>query len=649
MNRYLSVIMILVSLLHSCDDMHDINEAPAGTIPSETGTAEFYVLSEGLFNLNNSTLIRYTFHDSQTVPDYFRSINRRGLGDTGNDMAIYGSKLYIVVNVSNQIEVVDLSTGTSLKRIPVLTEDGTSRQPRCITFYKEKAYICSFDGTVARIDTTSLSIDGYATAGRNPDGICAYNNKLYISNSGGLDNPDYDNTVSVIDIPSFTETKKITVGTNPGRILPDQYGDIYVATRGDVNKSGDGRLVRINSNTDEVSDSWNETVVNFAIDGNFAYLCKYNYTTKESGIEVFNLASGQTEQRHFITDGTAIQTPYGIAVNPYSGNIYITDAYDYKVKGDVLCFNPQGQLQFRLDNVGLNPNSIVFSDKLSQSNIDPEPEDPNAPTAFATKVMEYVPAPGQFTNTITTAYKEGYTYEQVLKLASEQLRKRSLLTLGAYGGYITIGFNQTIRNIEGAYDFKIYGNASRNPNGTGSSEPGIVLVSKDTNGNGLPDDEWYELAGSEYNSDKVIRNYEITYYRPTSFLSEIEWTDNQGNKGSIPRNPTHKDNSYYPNWIEANQLTFKGSRLPDNGVNQGKEGAPNWIQNAYAWGYADNQPNNTEHCQFKIDWAVDKEGNKVQLEAIDFVRIYTAVNQVCGWMGETSTEVSTIEDLHFEQ
>ncbi|NDV59599.1 YncE family protein [Bacteroides sp. 519] len=637
-------LFIGITFLYSCDDMHDINEVPdTGSISPETGTAEFYILSEGLFNLNNSTLARYTFHDNKIVSDYFLNINRRSLGDTANNMDIYGSKLYIVVNVSSQIEVIDIHSGISLKRIPLLTENGSSRQPRNIAFHKGKAYVCSFDGTVARIDTTTLSIDKYVSVGRNPDGICVQNNKLYVSNSGGLDNPDYDNTVSVIDIPTFSEIKKITVGSNPGKILSDNYGYVYVAVRGDLTAYGNKKFIQIDSQTDEVHQSWNKEVLDFTISDEFAYLFNYNHQTKQSTIQVFNLSTGQTEQENFITDGTVIQTPFSITVNPYSSNVYITDAYDYKVKGDVLCFNPQGQLQFRLNNVGLNPNTIVFSDKLSQSIIDDAPENPNAPTAFATKVLEYRPAPSQFMNTITTAYREGFGYDKVLELASEQIKKRSLLTLGAYGGSITIGFNQTIRNIEGEYDFKIYGNASWSSQGNGSSEPGIVFVSKDSNSNGLPDDEWYEIAGSEYASDKAIRDYEITYYRPASSLDAIQWTDNKGNEGTIPRNSFHKDNSYYPAWIEEDQLTFRGTRLPDNGVQEGS----NWVQYPYAWGYADNQANNTEHCQFKIDWAVDKEGKPVKLDGIDFIRIYTAVNQVCGWMGESSTEISTIEDLHF--
>ena len=176
--KYL-ILFVFVLLIHACDDITD-KDSPEDNEGSntETGTAGIYVLSEGLFNLNNSTLMFHSLKNGQTDTDYFRSKNHRGLGDTANDMAIYGSKLYIVVNVSSQIEVIDRASGLSLKRIPVLNENGSSRQPRYIAFHKDKAYVCSFDGTVARIDTTSLEIEEYATVGRNPDGICVQGDKL---------------------------------------------------------------------------------------------------------------------------------------------------------------------------------------------------------------------------------------------------------------------------------------------------------------------------------------------------------------------------------------------------------------------------------------------------------------------------------------
>lgn len=645
----------------SCDDMEDkpVTSTVEGQI-TETGTAEIYILSEGLFNLNNSSLTRYSFRTHQLKTNYFSTINKRGLGDTANDIALYGNKLYIVVNVSSTLEVVDFTTGQSIKQIPMRTENGSSRQPRHIAFHKDKAYVCSFDGTVARIDTTSLEIEATVKAGRNPESLCVQNEKLYVSNSGGLDYTEgigVDNTVSVIDLASFTEIKKITVGPNPGCILPDSENFVYVATHGKNIVEGDYHLVKINSHTDEVERVFDEKVMNFAIQGNVGYLYNYNYQTEDASIKMFNLQTGETIREHFITDGTQIHTPYGIHINPYSGNIYITEAYSYTVTGDVLCFNQNGQLQFRLNRIGLNPNTVVFSNRASSTDTEEEEQpSPDAPSAYANKVLAYCPAPGQFMNTSTTAYEKGFSAEDVRRKAEEKLKDPylCLLSLGGFGGSIVVGFDHTVPNINGAYDFKIYGNASYDSFGTltgalgGSSEPGIVLVSKDVNGNGLADDEWYELKGSEYDSKHTIKDYAITYHRPASPLSSVKWTDNQGNTGYVYRNETHTKNDYYPAWIEEDEMTFYGSRLKDNAVNEPRPGMPeHWVGYCYAYGYADNHPNDEKGALFKIDWAVDKEGRSVKLDGIDFVKIYTAVNQYCGWMGEISTEVQAVEDLHF--
>lgn len=656
-----SFLLLFCFLFQSCDDLMDVDDSSGGKTPSgvEQGTAEFYVLCEGLMSLNNSTLARYTFDNQKLVTDYFGNINNRGLGDTANDMALYGSKLYIVVNVSSQIEVIDVNTGKSMKQIPMLNEQGVARQPRYITFNKNKAYVCSYDGTVARIDTTSLQIEAFAKAGRNPDGICVQNNKLYVSNSGGLDweGIGVDHTVSVINIPTFSETKKIEVGPNPGRIQAGPNNNVFVVTHGSNMEAGDYRFVKIDGNADEVAETYNERVMSFAINDNIAYLYNYDFKTQSSQIKVFNLNTGTTMRESFITDGTNIDTPYGINVNPYNGNIYITNAYDYRVTGDVLCFNPQGQLQFKITNVGLNPNTIAFRDQSSQSDIDDTPIDPDAKSAFANKVLDYTPAPTQYMNTSSTAYKEGFTAAQVLEEATKSLKNRTtcLLTLGGFGGNITVGFDHTIPNVSGEYDFRIFGNAYYDMYGTltgkdgGNSEPGIVLVSKDTNGNGLADDEWYELAGSEYNSSATIKNYEITYYRPNPIGGDVKWKDNQGKEGYIYRNEYHSQASYYPAWM-PDEITFRGSRLADNAFNEPRPGMPeHWVGYCYAYGYADNHPNDQEGSKFKIDWAVDKNGHPIHLDGIDFIKIYTAVNQDCGWMGESSTELQMIEDLHFKK
>ncbi|NMA75217.1 MAG: YncE family protein [Bacteroidales bacterium] len=646
---YLFLLCILSCVGVACDDLEDQPLPNDDTPPEEMATAEFYVLNEGLFNLNNSTLFRYNFKSEQRDTQYFRRINKRGLGDTATDAAIYGSKIYIVVNVSSYVEVIDFLSGKSLKQIPFRQDNGSSRQPRQITFHKDKAYVCSFDGTVARIDTTDLAIEAVTKAGRNPDGICIQNNQIFVSNSGGLDadNQGVDHTVSVIDLQSFNEIKKIEVGPNPGKILPDSRGNVYVVTRGNQLEEGNYKLHKIDSDTHTVTRTYDYPILNFVIHNNFAYAYSYNYSTDESTYPLIDLISNQILADNFITQ-EEIQRPYAIAINPFSDNIYISDAANYQTEGDVYCFDQQGDLLYKIANVGLNPNTLLFSDissKADGGSLEPEP----LSKAFASKVLEYLPAPGQFINTTTSAYKEGFSSEEVMAFANEKIKNRSLFSLGSYGGYITFGFEESIPNVKGEYDFKVHGNSFYSPiqyEGNlkaGSSEPGIVLVSKDENENGIPDDAWYELAGSEYHSKETIRDYEITYFKPKNAIDAILWKDNQGNSGTILNNSIHSQ-PYYPLWVVENEMTFRGSRLPNNI----KEIEGRWVNFSFPWGYADNHPNNSDLSRFKIDWAVNEKGESVYLDKVDFVRIYTGVNQHIGSTGEVSTEIETIENLHYD-
>jgi len=355
---YTIIVFLITFFFVACDDMKDIpTPVNLPTTPGETG--KMYVLSEGLFNMNNSTLGLLNFENSTLNTNFFLYQNNRGLGDTGNDMKSYGGKLWIVVNVSSQVEVVDFKSGVSIKRIPFFSASNVARQPRYIAFSGSKAYVCSFDGTVARIDTTSLNIEAVTTVGRNPDGIAVANGKLYVSNSGGLDAPNYSKTVSVIDLNSFTETQKIEVGLNPYKIQTDNEGDVYVISRGD-NSSLKAKLVRIDSQTDKVVQTFdNLPAVNFTIRNDTAYLYNYDYTSNNYSIKSFNCKTEQIITENFISDGSTIEHPFGIYAHPANGNIYLTDAKNYTTKGDLLCFNRIGKLLYKVESVGLNPNTII--------------------------------------------------------------------------------------------------------------------------------------------------------------------------------------------------------------------------------------------------------------------------------------------------
>lgn len=305
---------------------------------------------------------------------------------------------------------------------------------------------------------------------------------------------------------------------------------------------------------------------------------------------------------------------------------------------------------------------------------------PPGSISHITKVFEYVPAVGQFTNTMPE-YEEGDTQEtmnqKVLEAIGNNPKDNSLtmVSLGGYGGYITVGFDHTIENKPGLCDFRVLGNVFYSTGGSqandatgGGCEPGIIMVAADKNGNGRPDeDEWYEIAGSAHrhptkeawydaaqkagNDVNLYTAYEITYYRPEKEPSTpeekkqyIRWEDNKGHSGYKMKNDYHSQ-PYFPQWIESDKLTFKGTCLPQNGIDKSGTGTY-FVLYQFRYGYADNAMNTEATSTIDIDWAVDAQGNPVHLPGIDFIKVYTGVNQENGWIGECSTEITGIEDLH---
>ena len=257
------------------------------------------------------------------------------------------------------------------------------------------------------------------------------------------------------------------------------------------------------------------------------------------------------------------------------------------------------------------------------------------------KVYEYRPAAGQFINESQSGFAAEQSATAATAYAERRLTEGKYLSLGAWGGYVVVGFDHSIASGEG-YDFSITGNQHE-----GSSEAGIVWVMQDSNGNGLPDDVWYELRGSEWGSATYQRGYAITYYRPAYDKMNIQWHDNRGASGIITRNTTHTQPSYYPTW-EGSTLTLYGSLLEPNTEVDATTG--NQINNAYEWGYADNQGTDSSATTsgvknyFKISSAVAADGSAANLQYIDFVKVQSAINFVAGALGEISTEVLAFED-----
>ncbi len=263
-------------------------------------------------------------------------------------------------------------------------------------------------------------------------------------------------------------------------------------------------------------------------------------------------------------------------------------------------------------------------------------------------VFEYKPAPGQFIN--KTPWGHPSSAESIIGGISGSL------SLGSFGGYVVFGFEHPVVNHPDnpfGVDFILFGNPLNN-----FYEPGIVSVMKDENNNGIPDDTWYELAGSDYFFSNTLQDNQVTYFNPhQDVAADVPWSDNLGNQGVVLSKSFHLQ-PYYPldslfPLVDKEQYTLEGTRIMGF-IDTSTPGVI--ISRKRGFGYADNNPTGTEPFNlpdnpytqqtenaggdgFDIDWAVDKDGNYIELDQIDFVRVHTAVMDDAGWLGEVSTEI----------
>lgn len=357
--RYFWVLLLLAI---SCrkDTAVFINEDIPLAPPEPNSYAGFYLLNEGNMGSNKSTLDYFDFTTGIYQRNIYAAVNPsvpKELGDVGNDIAVYGNRLYAVINASNKVEVMDAKTARRIGQIDI---------PNCryIKFDKGFAYISSYAGPieidpnysqkgyVAKVDTVTLAVVATCIVGFQPDGLEINNGKIYVANSGGYmgvgNSEKYERTVSVIDLTSFTEDKRIDVAYNLHHIKADKRGDLWVTSRGDYRQLP-SRLYFIDKQQQKVTDTIPVAVSNFCLDGDslYFYSAEWNYVTS-SNIITYGIVNTRTRElvtNSFITDGTEkeIEIPYGIMVHPLTKDIYVTDAGNYVSPGLLFCFSKEGK------------------------------------------------------------------------------------------------------------------------------------------------------------------------------------------------------------------------------------------------------------------------------------------------------------------
>lgn len=361
-----SAAMLLFLVLVCCafSSCEPLPSAPPATLSSsalKSGGA--YILCEGLWRQDNSTLWRYDDSSDAVIGDVFAGANPGlRLGDTANDMLLKGDTLFIAVSTSRTIEIIRASTAEWLARIRF---GSTRQEPRRLTIFDDSTAFCSNlnDDSITELDTRSCSVrTPRILVGPAPEGIASTRRFVLVANSGFGDfraSEPKAGSVSVFDPRSRSEARIVEGLPNATEILVHKDKTrFYVAYRHLPSKPDSlGGIVEFDAETLAERQRWRlrtPSSLCFSSTGDTLFFLG------ASGVHGLKLGAGAGEESFLVLPNpNSREFWYGLAVHPKSSELWVCNARNFSVNGEVLIFQANRTLKRRFD-VGINPNKVVF-------------------------------------------------------------------------------------------------------------------------------------------------------------------------------------------------------------------------------------------------------------------------------------------------
>ena len=331
------VLCILYSvLLFSCRGDEIIYPTIGTHVTDEVRTGGLYILCEGNMGSNKARIDYMNLETGEYYANWYGGMNPnqlKELGDVGNDIQQYGNRLYAVINCSHKIEVMDKKA----RRI------GQVEIPNCryMAFKGSKMYVSAYVGSVAdpemlgsvfEVDTATLQITREVKVGHQPDELVIVDDRLYVANSGGYLFGQYDSTLSVIDMTTFTEIERIPVGINPTRLRYDDNGHLWVGCQGNYMDS-DPFLAIYDFHS--VIKRIETPCTNISICDSTAYVLGFDET------ELRAFSTVDFSERKVPVDLSGFEHPYGLLATEEA--LFIADAKNYVSSGKLYCFGYDGK------------------------------------------------------------------------------------------------------------------------------------------------------------------------------------------------------------------------------------------------------------------------------------------------------------------
>ena len=384
MRQYLLYIyIVMLTLLSGCrtdDIIIYAEDEDTGIKPEKTEVIGMYILNEGNMGSNKCTLDYLDLSANDSTIHYYRNIYAernpnevKELGDVGNDIQIYGSRLWLVINCSNKVEVCRASDAVKIGKVNI---------PNCryVTFDGGYAYVSSYVGPVSagsnaprgmvyKVDTLTLQKVDSVVVGYQPEEMVAYGGKLYVANSGGYNFPNYDSTISQVDLATMCEERQINVAVNLHHLRLDRHGQLWVTSRGDyydkpsnlfwLSPDDNSQMQMMGQMDVEVSDMC------LVGDSLYFYGVGFNELTQQNtrSFGIVNVCQHQVVSRS-LSDAPQLQSmrmPYGIIVHPQTRDFYLMDAKNYVSSGELLHFNADGSFDYKVRTGDIPAHAVFLS------------------------------------------------------------------------------------------------------------------------------------------------------------------------------------------------------------------------------------------------------------------------------------------------
>jgi hypothetical protein len=339
--KYL-ILLLEIIVLSSCVKPPE-SPAPKPMPISEQGA---YILNEGNFQWGNASVDFIDFNSGQISKDVFKTTNNRILGDVLQSAVIINSNIWMVVNNSGSIEVVNSRDCKSIHKITNLIS------PRYALPISGGRVLVSdlYANGIHVISSASFVKTGFIPLPGWTEKMLLDTNAVWVTNvKRSFVYLFHPMTLSLMD--------SIEAGMGNQDIVMNKTGNIWILASGDESTNIPGRITCIAGGQKEIlrrydlPESGGKSLCLSADQKTLYYL--YNNA-------VWTISENMTE----LSATPLISAPsgtifYGLSVHPVSGNLFVTDAKDYVSKGRIIEFTPDGNYKQEY-SAGIIPNGLLF-------------------------------------------------------------------------------------------------------------------------------------------------------------------------------------------------------------------------------------------------------------------------------------------------